>query len=89
MSAASVHDLVRHAVWAILVSSSPAVIAAMLVGTAIALLQALTQIQESTLSFVPQIIAVLFALLLAADFMATQVMAVTQESYGQIESIGR
>jgi len=89
MSVATVHDLVRHAVWAILVASSPAVVSAMLVGTAIALLQALTQVQESTLSFVPKIIAVLFALLLAADFMATQVMVVTQEAYGQIEAIGR
>ena len=89
MSAAWVHDLLRHAVWAILVASGPAVIAAILVGTAIALLQALTQVQESTLSFVPKIVAVLFALLLAADFMATQVMAVAQESYQQIESMGR
>jgi len=61
----------------------------MLVGTAIALLQALTQVQESTLSFVPKIVAVLLALLVAADFMATQVMVVTEQAYGQIEHIGR
>jgi flagellar biosynthesis protein FliQ len=89
VSADTVHDLVRHAVWAILAASSPAVVAAMLIGTMIALLQALTQVQESTLSFVPKIVAVLFALLLAADFMAAQVMAVTEESYSQIEAIGR
>ena len=89
MTAATVHDLVRLSIWTILVASSPAVVAAMLVGTAIALLQALTQVQESTLSFVPKIVAVLLALLVAADFMATQVMVVTEQAYGQIEHIGR
>ena len=89
MSPASIHDLLRHGVWAILAASSPSVVAAMLVGTAIALLQALTQVQESTLSFVPKIVAVLLTLLLVADFMATQVMSVTEESYAQIEIVGR
>jgi flagellar biosynthetic protein FliQ len=89
VTAATVHDLVRLSIWTILVASSPAVVAAMLVGTAIALLQALTQVQESTLSFVPKIVAVLLALLVAADFMATQVMVVTEQAYGQIEHIGR
>jgi flagellar biosynthetic protein FliQ len=70
-------------------ASSPAVGVAMLVGTFIALLQALTQVQESTLSFVPKIVAVLLALLVAADFMALQVGAFTERAYSQIENIGR
>jgi len=89
MTAASVHDLVRLAIWTILVASSPAVVAAMLVGTAIALLQALTQVQESTLSFVPKIVAVLLALLVSADFIAAQVIVLTEQAYGQIERTNR
>ena len=44
-------------------ASSPAVIAAMVVGIVIALLQALTQVQEVTLTFVPKILAILIVML--------------------------
>lgn len=58
MNEADALDILRNAIWTILVASGPAVLAAMVVGVAIALIQALTQVQEMTLTFVPKIIAV-------------------------------
>ena len=54
-------DLMRMALATVLLASAPAVGAAMLVGVVVALFQALTQIQEATLTFVPKIIAVFVA----------------------------
>ena len=59
-------ELVRSAIWTIIIASGPAVAAAMLVGLVIALLQALTQVQEVTLKFVPKIIAIFIALIVSA-----------------------
>ncbi len=66
MSEADALKLVQDAIWSVIVGSGPAVGAAMLVGIAIALIQALTQVQEATLTFVPKILAVFGALLLLA-----------------------
>ncbi|MEM9279623.1 MAG: flagellar biosynthetic protein FliQ [Pseudomonadota bacterium] len=65
-------ELVQFSFQVLLKVSAPIVITAMIVGTLIALLQALTQIQEITLTFIPKIVAVLFVASLAAQFMASQ-----------------
>ena len=63
-----------------------AVAVAMAVGVVIALFQALTQIQEVTLTFVPKILAIFVVIAMTASFTGAQVYAFTQESYGRIES---
>ena len=85
MSVAEAVDLVQNAVWTILVAAGPAVVAAMVIGIAIALFQALTQIQESTLTFVPKIVVVLAVLSLTATFIGSQMAVFTQGVYGRIE----
>jgi len=65
-------ELVQFSFQILLKVSAPIVVVAMLVGTLIALFQALTQIQEVTLTFIPKIVAVLFVGSLAAPFMASQ-----------------
>jgi len=62
-------DVARSAIFLLLKLSSPMMIAGLVVGVIIALLQALTQIQEMTLVFVPKIIAVFLTLLLTLPFM--------------------
>ncbi|MGY3105017.1 flagellar biosynthetic protein FliQ [Bradyrhizobium sp. LM6.9] len=62
-------DIVQAAIWTIIVASGPAVGAAMLVGTLIALIQALTQIQEVTLTFVPKIIVILLVVAVSGSFI--------------------
>lgn len=69
MSGAEVLDVARDGIFTLLLVSSPLLIVALVVGVAISLLQALTQIQEMTLAFVPKIIAVFLAFLVALPFM--------------------
>jgi flagellar biosynthetic protein FliQ len=69
MSGAEVLDVARDGIFTLLIVSSPMLIVALIVGVAISLLQALTQIQEMTLSFVPKILAVFLAFLIALPFM--------------------
>ena len=55
MDAQSAIDLAREALWTTLFVASPVLIAALVVGLVIGLLQALTQIQEQSVAFVPKI----------------------------------
>ena len=84
MTEADAIDIVQSAIWTILVAAGPAVAAAMLVGVLIALLQALTQVQEMTLTFIPKIIAVLAVAAFTGPFMGGQILAFTETVYGRI-----
>ncbi|AWM85897.1 flagellar biosynthesis protein FliQ [Microvirga sp. 17 mud 1-3] len=79
-------ELVRSAIWTIIVGAGPAVGAAMVVGIVIALIQALTQIQEVTLTFIPKIIAILLVTLLTGSFIGSQIFAFTEQVYARIET---
>jgi flagellar biosynthetic protein FliQ len=85
MNEADALELLRAAIWTIIIGSGPAVGAAMFVGLIIALLQALTQIQESTLTFVPKIVAVFIALAIGAPFIGDQIHTFTELVYSRIE----
>lgn len=71
MSPAEVMDVGRDALMTLLLVAGPVMLVALLVGLAIALLQALTQIQEMTLTFVPKIFAIFVALILFLPLMGT------------------
>jgi flagellar biosynthetic protein FliQ len=68
MDPASAIDFARSAILVLLEIIAPAMITALVVGLAIGLLQALTQIQEQTLVFVPKIVATFVVLLIALPF---------------------
>jgi flagellar biosynthetic protein FliQ len=70
MTGPEVLDVSRDAIYTLIVVSSPVMLVGLAVGVAISLLQALTQIQEMTLAFVPKILAIFVTLLLALPFMA-------------------
>jgi flagellar biosynthetic protein FliQ len=63
-------DLAREATWVLIVMAGPVMIIGLVVGVAIGILQALTQIQESTLVFVPKILAIFASVILLLPFMA-------------------
>ena len=63
-------DVARDAIFTLIVVSAPVMLVGLVVGLAISLVQALTQIQEMTISFVPKILAIFIALLVALPFMA-------------------
>lgn len=85
MNEADALEIVQHAVWTVMAAAGPAVGAAMVVGLIVALFQALTQIQEMTLTFVPKIVVVLLVTALTASFIGAQLFTFTAGVYGHIE----
>lgn len=69
MNGAEILDVARDGILTLILVSAPLMLVALVVGVAISLLQALTQIQEMTLAFVPKIIAIFLAMLIALPFM--------------------
>ncbi len=69
MSGAQVLDIAREGIWVLIIVSAPMMIVGLVVGVVIALFQALTQIQEMTLVFVPKILAIFITMLIALPFM--------------------
>lgn len=79
-------DVARDAIWTIVVVSAPLMGVGLLVGVVVSLFQALTQIQEQTLVFVPKIVAMFLTLLIALPFMAdamySQMMRISSRIIG-------
>lgn len=71
----------------ILMLSMPMLVVALVVGVAISLFQAVTQIQEMTLTFVPKIIAVFLAMVVAAPWMVETVVSYTRRIFESIPSL--
>ena len=69
MNEADVLEVMRSGIWTMLLVAAPPLIVAVLVGVTISLVQALTQVQEMTLTFVPKIVAILVTTVLALPFM--------------------
>jgi flagellar biosynthesis protein FliQ len=85
MNQADALDIVQSALWTVIVASGPAVGAAMAIGVVIALLQALTQVQEVTLTFIPKIIAILLVATVTAPFIGTVIYTFAEQVYARIE----
>ena len=85
MSEADALDILQGALWTMIASSWGPVMAAMVIGSSVALLQALTQIQEMTLTFVPKLIGMVLAIALGAHAVGSQFFAFSEQVYGRIE----
>jgi flagellar biosynthesis protein FliQ len=72
MTGPEVLDVARDAIITLVFVASPLMLVGLVVGIVISLFQALTQIQEMTLVFVPKIIAMFVALLIMLPFMSDQ-----------------
>jgi flagellar biosynthetic protein FliQ len=70
MNGAAILDIARDGIVTFLKVGAPLMLVALTIGLVISLLQALTQIQEQTLIFVPKILAVFAAMLLMLPFMS-------------------
>jgi flagellar biosynthesis protein FliQ len=68
MTGADTLDFARESIYLLLELAAPSMLTALVVGVVIGLLQALTQIQEMTLVFVPKILAIFIVLLIALPF---------------------
>jgi len=74
-------DLVRHTLLIALTISAPMLIIGLVVGIVISLLQAVTQIQEQTLSFIPKIVAMVAAAILLMPWTAQRLMDYSREMF--------
>ncbi len=70
MTGPEVMDVAHDSIVTLLLVSAPLMLVGLVVGVVVSLFQALTQIQETTLVFVPKILAIFLALLIALPFMA-------------------
>ena len=74
MSEATFIDLLQNAVWLVILLSAPLLLVNLIVGLGISIFQAVTQIQESTLTFVPKLLATFLVLVLAGPWMTQLVL---------------
>ena len=87
MSGPEVMDVAQDAIFTLLAVAGPIMMAALVVGLIIAVFQALTQIQEMTLTFVPKIIAIFLALLFFMPMMAANLTGLMDRMVDRISNI--
>ncbi len=86
MNEADALDIVQAALWTVIAASGPAILAAMVAGVVIALFQALTQVQEMTLTFVPKVIVVVGVCITLGGWMLS---VATELAIRMFEAAGR
>ena len=80
-------QLMREAMQTGLLLGSPVLLVGMLIGLTVSLLQALTQIQDQTVAFVPKIVAMVGILALTLPWLITQMLAYTQNLITEIPQL--
>ncbi len=88
MQATEVVELARIGVWTMIKVGAPVMLVALGTGLIISLLQALTQIQEMTLSFVPKILAIMVTMVLTMPFMINVLTEFTEDMFARIAALG-
>jgi len=78
----------QRTMWVTLEISLPILAVALLVGLVVSILQAVTQLQEPTLTFIPKILAVFLVIALAGPWMLNTLMDFTTELWGMFPSGG-
>jgi flagellar biosynthesis protein FliQ len=80
MTEAMIFDLTRQGLWICVVISAPLLAVALVVGVAVGLFQALTSVQETTLTFVPKAAVMMGVFWLSMSFMTTTLVAFFTET---------
>jgi flagellar biosynthetic protein FliQ len=88
MNEVAIVEIGREALWVILLVSAPIMIAGLVVGLIISLFQALTTIQEMTLTFVPKILVIFVAIIVFLPFMMTTLIDFSRELFDRITALG-
>lgn len=88
MDEAAVLEIGRSGIWVVLQLAGPIMMMGLLIGLLIALFQALTTIQEMTLTFVPKILVIFASLIFFLPFMMTTLKEFTQQLYSLIVTLG-
>lgn len=88
MDPTSTYELIRQTIMATLLASAPVLVIALVVGLVIAFFQALTQIQEMTLTFVPKIAAIFLTLALSLPFIFATLTRLSDQVFDLIQNGG-
>lgn len=88
MDEAAVLEIGRSGIWVVLQLAGPIMLAGLLIGLLIALFQALTTIQEMTLTFVPKILVIFVSLILFLPFMMTTLKEFAHQLFSLIVILG-
>ena len=88
MNAADVMDVSREAVVVMLKIGSPVLLLALTVGLVVSLFQALTQMQEMTLTFVPKALVIVVSLMIFLPFMLGVLVTFTESLMDRIVALG-
>ena len=88
MNEVEVLDISREAIFTLIKVVSPVMLVALFIGLIIGIFQALTQIQEMTLAFVPKILGVFFTLILLFPFMLNQMRMLSDTLFDKIVNGG-
>lgn len=88
MNEVEVLDISHEAIFTLIKVVSPVLLVALFIGLIIGIFQALTQIQEMTLAFVPKILGVFFTLILLFPFMLNQMRMLSDTLFDKIVNGG-
>lgn len=88
MNAVEVIAVSRDAIWVLLKVGAPVMLIALIVGLSVSLFQALTQIQEMTLAFVPKIIVIFVAVIVLMPFMLAVLNGFMEQIVDKIVTLG-
>jgi flagellar biosynthetic protein FliQ len=87
MESPEVISSMREGLWVLMIISAPVMLTALVVGLTVSLMQALTQVQEMTLTFVPKVVAMLLMIMLAMPYMLQSLQDYTLELFNHIANI--
>lgn len=87
MTPETIMSIARHALEVTLLLSMPLLLSALIIGLVVGIFQAATQINESTLSFIPKLVGVALALMLAGPWMLQVITGYTKELFTSIPSL--
>ena len=79
--------LAEQAIYMIIIISAPMLLIALAIGLIVSVFQAMTQIQEQTLAFIPKILAVFLSLILFGPWMLTLLLDFTRDLFQQLPQI--
>ncbi|MDR3541371.1 MAG: flagellar biosynthesis protein FliQ [Desulfosporosinus sp.] len=88
MSQNQVLYMAREAVGTVFLVGGPILVVSLLVGLLVSIFQAMTQIQEQTLSFIPKVVAVIAVLLILGPWMLSVLTAYTSNLLTQLATFG-
>ena len=88
MNEATVLEVGSESLFIILKTAGPIMMSGLFIGLAIALLQALTSIQEMTLTFVPKILVIFVSIIVFLPFMMTTVIEFSRSLFDRMIALG-